>query len=72
MHPLTYSIFNCSNTEKEMEELKMEIRERNDLINSLQNHNDSLRDEARLYEARSVRVENLLDLWLFNLLCPSY
>lgn len=46
-----------------MEDLKVEVRERNDLINGLQNQNDVLQAENRLYETRRVDTENLLDLW---------
>lgn len=51
------------NTEKELELLKTEICERNDLINSLQNQNEMLQAETQLYdhEAR-VPIENLLNL----------
>lgn len=53
------------NTEKEIDTLKAEIRERNDLINVLQMQNDMLREETRLYDMRGahgVAVDNLLDL----------
>lgn len=50
------------NTEKEIESLKLEIRERNDLVNILQVQNDLLREEMTLYDTTRVRTENLLDL----------
>lgn len=44
--------------------LKTEIRERNDLINSLQNQNEMLQAETQLYDQqeRHVPIENLLNL----------
>jgi len=53
-----------SSSEREIEQLKLEIRERNDLINALQIQNDTLRDETDLYEAASAKVPtvNLVDL----------
>lgn len=51
------------NTEKELEMLKTEIRERNDLINSLQNQNEMLQAETQLYDQEArVPIENLLNL----------
>jgi len=53
-----------SSSEREIEQLKLEVRERNDLINALQIQNDTLRDETDLYEAASAKVPtiNLLDI----------
>lgn len=39
------------NTDKEIEKLKAEIRERNDLINMLQSQNDDLREEKMMMNA---------------------
>jgi hypothetical protein len=57
--------FDFRNTEKEIDQLKLDVRERNDLINALQGQNDALQEEADLYGIpRSSRVatENLVDL----------
>jgi hypothetical protein len=58
------SFLPSSNTEREIDQLKLEVRERNDLINALQGENDNLRDELKLYGSRRRRVptENLVDL----------
>lgn len=59
-----FASFIFRNSEREIERLKLDIRERNDIINALQVQNDTLRDETNLYEAGSskIAVVNLLDL----------
>jgi hypothetical protein len=51
------------NSEKEIEKLKDEIRERNDLINSMQLKIDTVQEENDLFGVNpNVRIGNLLDL----------
>lgn len=51
------------NTEKELDEMRVEIRERNDMINALQQQNENLQQEILFYETRpAIAVDNLLDL----------
>lgn len=45
------NLFYFRNTDKEIEKLKNEIRERNDLINMLQSQNDDLREEKLMFTA---------------------
>lgn len=61
------SFFYFRNTEKEIEQLKVDVRERNDLINSLQIQNDNLVEESFMREpVRRVPTDNLLDLWVME------
>lgn len=54
-----------ANTEREIVELKDEVKQRNDIINSLQLQNDNLRDETKelRLNARAVRNEDLVKLF---------
>ncbi|KAG5671388.1 hypothetical protein PVAND_001586 [Polypedilum vanderplanki] len=55
-----------ANAEKEIAELKDEVRQRNDIINSLQLQNDNLREETNelrlLNNGAAIHVDRLIDL----------